>query len=98
MFLQQSPNIQVGGAVVPGEITLMQIHLRLNRSGNREGHFILNIKDVFEFSIIFLCPNLPSSLRFYELSYDADTIPRFPDTSLQNVSDTEFATDLLHVR
>src|SRR5262249_12599112 len=64
---------------------------------NTPGNFVLNCKDILQFSIITLRPNMMSGFSVNQLCSDANSIVRTPNTSLHRVSDAKLTAEPFYV-
>jgi hypothetical protein len=78
-------------------LDLRPLERRRDRTDDALGHLVLQREDVIERAFEAVRPEVASCLRIDELPCDADAIGRSPHTALEHVSDTQLATDLLHV-
>src|SRR6516164_4792716 len=60
-------------------------------------YFVLQFEDVFERTVEVVGPEMRAGYGVDQLSGDANPLTRSANASFQNISDTEFPSDLLHV-
>src|SRR5712691_11526875 len=73
------------------------LELRRDRAYYAHRHAILQIENVFEGTIVSVCPDVITRRGINELPGDANAIARLSDAPLEYVTHPKFAPDLLDV-
>src|SRR5215813_7994459 len=83
---------------VPGiELTWFLVPRLLDRGGNAPGDLVLEGKDIGQFAIVALRPQVVTSRRLDQLCGDAETIGGPPHAAFEHVAHAEFATHFAYV-
>jgi hypothetical protein len=73
------------------------IKLRLDRSHDGFGDFVLYREDVGEVAVVTLCPNVAAGGDVVELRRDAHTIATLAHAAFEHVTDAKLLSNLLHM-
>src|SRR6185437_6388198 len=77
-------------------INLRLPQVRLNSADHTHGDFVLKGKDIFQYAVIVLGPEVSVGFRIDKLGRNPDAISRFAHAALKHVADTEFISGLLN--
>src|SRR6516165_5150915 len=70
----------------------------LDRGGNASGDLVLEGKDIGQFAIVAIRPQVVTSRRLDQLCRDAETIGGSADAAFEHVAHAELATHFAYVR
>src|SRR5207248_3458129 len=70
---------------------------RGNRNCDRLGDLVLHRENLSEVAVVALGPDMISGLGLNKLRGHPDAVAGFPEAAFENIPDTEFASDLLHI-
>src|SRR5215468_2660688 len=70
---------------------------RLDRGGNAPGDLVLEGKDIGQFTIVTIRPQVMAARGLDELGGDANTIGGPPHAAFEHVAHTELASHFAHV-
>ena len=77
--------------------TLRGVELRLDRSDDSLGDFVLHGKDVGDAAVVALGPEMAAGGGVVELRGDAHLVAASPHAAFEHVADAELPPDLFHV-
>src|SRR5262245_64348108 len=69
-----------------------------DRTGNADGHPILQIEDLGQRSLEAIGPEMRAGRGIDELSGNAQTVAPFANTAFEHIADSQLAADVLHIR
>src|SRR5262245_546671 len=90
-------SIQALGWLAPGSLDLGLLQLRRDSADDTDSHLVLQIENVFEWSLESVCPQMRPGRGINELSADPDSAPGFADAAFKDIANPQLTTDLLHV-
>src|SRR6516225_1474370 len=72
-------------------------NLGRDRAGNASGDLVLDGKDIGQFAVVAICPQMMASRCLDELCGDANAIAGAPHAAFEDVAHTKLATHLADV-
>src|SRR5215470_5492134 len=91
------PGIVLTWFLAPRLLDLGCDNARLDRGGNAPGDLVLEGKDIGQFAIVAIRPQVVTSRRLDQLCGDAETIGGPPHAAFEHVAHAELATDFAYV-
>ena len=88
---------QVLGSLSPRAFDFSKLDRGFQNAHDRLGDPVLQVEQVFRFSVVFFAPHMVAGGRIDELRSEADAAADAPDAAFQHVPYPKLAPDLAHI-